>query len=408
MNFLLYGINFSPELTGIGKYSGEMAQWLARNGHEVRVVTAPPYYPDWKMQSPYRNRFLIERHGRLHVYRCPLFVPKSPKTISRLVHLMSFALSSLLALFGLLRWRPDVVIMVEPTLFCAPGALLYARMTGAKTVLHIQDYEVDAMFGLGLMRRGFVARWADSVESWLMRRFDRISTISQSMMRHALEKRVQKERVLFFPNWVDTDFIRPDVDRMLFRRRWGIPESTRVVLYSGNMGRKQGLEMVVEAACRLRQDTSVMFFMVGQGAARDELEDMARSKGLVNMRFEPLQAYAELPCLLALADIHLVVQKKGAADVVLPSKLTGILAAGGHALITAEADTELGVLTAQNPGIALRVEPESLDDFCAGLGQLLARESCETNMLARNYALRFLNQEAVLKQFEADMQAMQV
>lgn len=402
---LIYGLNFRPELTGIGKYSGDMADWLAAQGHAVRVVTAPPYYPDWRIADGVPRGFHTEGDNP-RVYRCPLYVPAQPATLTRLLHLLSFALTSWLVLVRLLRWRPDVLVMVEPTLFCAPGALLYAKLTGAKAVLHVQDYEVDAMFGLGLMARGRLARWVANLEAWVMRRFDRVSTISHSMMQHAQRKGVSAENILFFPNWVDTDFIRPDVDRQRFRTRWNIADSTRVVLYSGNMGRKQGLEMVLAAAARWRERHDVLFVMVGQGAACEELKQQARQAALANVRFEPLQPYGELPNLLALADVHLVVQKRGAADVVLPSKLTGILSAGGHVLITAEADTELGLLTARFPGIARRVEPESLDDFCTGLAQLLAQDTRVVNQIARHYALQFLNQDTVLGRFATDLQSL--
>lgn len=407
MKILLYGINFSPELTGIGKYSGEMGAWLAARGHDVRVVTAPPYYPEWRVHEGYGNVFSVERDANLHIYRCPLYVPAKPSTLKRLLHLFSFAFSSFFVLLRLLFWRPDVVVVVEPTLFCAPAALLYARLLRLKAVLHVQDFEVDAMFGLGLAKGGGVfTRFAGALDAWVMRRFDRVSTISRSMMAHAQKKGVAADALVFFPNWVDTGFIKPDVDRLFFRRKWGIPESTKVVLYSGNMGRKQGLEMVIEAAVRWRDRPDVLFVMVGQGAARDELEQQARLAGLTGMRFEPLQPYEDLPCLLAMADVHLVVQKRGAADVVLPSKLTGILAAGGHALVTAEPDTELGLLVQSYPGISVCVEPESCDDFCAGLALALAQNTRLPNEVARQYAMNYLNKDAVLTRFESDLCAL--
>lgn len=403
MKFLLYGINYSPELTGIGKYSGEMGAWLSLRGHEVRVVTASPYYPDWKVYAGYKNGFSDEMVGRVRVYRCPLFVPATPTTVTRLLHLMSFSLASLVALIRLLRWRPDVVFVVEPTLFCLPGAWLYSRLTGAKLLLHVQDYEIDAMFGLALMKKGRLLRLVHVVESWWMRRLDALSTISQSMMRLAERKGVNKHRIIFFPNWVDTKFITPDADRRAYREQWSIPDDMKVVLYSGNMGKKQGLEIVLDAANHLRNRKDVLFLMVGQGAARAELQEQAVRRELANIRFEPLQPFERLPQLLAAADVHLVVQKKGAADVVLPSKLTGILSAGGVALITAEPETELGLLVDQFPGIATCVEPESLPDFCRGLEYLLETNAGSVNKIARDYALKFLDHEAVLSRFEADV-----
>ena len=96
MRILIHGVNFSPELTGIGKYSGEMAAWLAQRGHEVRVVTAPPYYPDWRVGEGYSGvAYRTEKWQGVLVYRCPLWVPARPGGLTRLMHLMSFAVASL-------------------------------------------------------------------------------------------------------------------------------------------------------------------------------------------------------------------------------------------------------------------------------------------------------------------------
>lgn len=95
MKILIYGINFSPELTGIGKYTGEMADWFAEQGHDVRVITAPPYYPEWQVHAGFRNGwFSTEQHKNMRVYRCPLYVPAKVSTLKRLLHLASFSFSS--------------------------------------------------------------------------------------------------------------------------------------------------------------------------------------------------------------------------------------------------------------------------------------------------------------------------
>lgn len=404
MKILVYGINYAPELTGIGKYTGEMSDWLNKREHTVKVITAPPYYPEWKVGEGYKNRFSSEQHDNTTIYRCPLYVPAQPNTIKRLLHLLSFAISSCLVLIRLLFWRPHVIFVVEPTLFCAPMALLYARLTGAKIILHIQDYEIDAMFGLGLMSGGRLGRIAKACESWIMHRFDAVSTISTSMMSLAKAKGVTQEKVIFFPNWVDTDFVSPSADSHFFRRKWQIADETRVILYSGNMGKKQGLELVLDAAEQFKDKEDVLFLMVGQGAACAELQAIAQAKQLLNVRFEPLQPYSELPMLLAMADIHLVIQKIGAADAVLPSKLTGILSVGGHALITAEPMTELGILIEQFPNIAYRVDPENLNELTKTLNQMLNMDTGAINDVARQYAENFLNRDAILNRFQRDVE----
>lgn len=420
MKILLYGINYAPELTGIGKYSGEMAEWFAAQGHEVRVITAPPYYPHWQVAEgfkayAYRKEFIND----VTVLRCPLYIPQKLTTLKRLLHLCSFALSSLPVVLAQWRWQADVIIGIEPTFFCTPASLLLAKASGAKSILHIQDYELDAMLGLGMGKQGRFASLAQWVECFVMRRFSAISSISVSMLRRARVKmnvaepsatEVAIPKMILFPNWVDIDFVTPAAVEDIFRQKWQISESTKVVLYSGNMGKKQGLELVLEVAeCFLQPDDEigeVVFIFVGTGAAEFDLKQYSDTKGLHNVQFFPLQAYSDLPALMALADVHLVVQKKGVADAVLPSKLTTILSAGGQALITAEAETELGVLCANYPGIATCVEPENFTEFLKALTELLLQVDIKNrvvNQCARDYAEQHLAKEQVLKQFEEDL-----
>ncbi|EFO8483104.1 colanic acid biosynthesis fucosyltransferase WcaI [Salmonella enterica] len=405
MKILVYGINYSPELTGIGKYTGEMVAWMAREGHEVRVITAPPYYPQWKVGERYSAWRYRREEGEATVWRCPLYVPKQPSTLKRLLHLGSFALSSFFPLMAQRRWKPDRIIGVVPTLFCTPGMRLLATLSGARTVLHIQDYEVDAMLGLGMAgkgKRGSVARLATAFERSALRNVDNVSTISRSMMNKAREKGVAAEKILFFPNWSEVARFQDvnDADVTALRQQLGLPEGKKIVLYSGNIGEKQGLEKVIDAAERLR-DRPLIFAIVGQGGGKARLENMARERGLPNIKFLPLQPYDALPALLKMGDCHLVVQKRGAADAVLPSKLTNIMAVGGNAVTTAEPHTELGQLCARYPGIAVCVEPESTDALVNGISQALAMP--KNNTTAREYAERTLNKENVLRQFIADI-----
>ncbi len=404
MNIKVVSINYYPELTGIGKYNGEMCPWLVEAGDEVSLICAPPYYPEWKVHSGYSGKsFSSAVEYGVEVTRCPLFVPIVPSTLKRLLHLASFAMSSSWALFRKWSDRPDVLVVVEPTLFTVPSVLLYCRLFGIKSVLHIQDFEVDAMFGLGMAgnQSGLVARFAFTIERWLMKKFDAVSTISYSMMDKARSKGVSDEKLIFFPNWSDTSFVNPDVDGSVLREAWGVKKSDKVVLYAGNIGAKQGLELVIKAASRYRSREDVKFFMVGSGAHVDYLRALASEQELTNIAFMPLQAWEDVPAMLSTADVHLVVQRKGAADAVLPSKLTNILSVGGHAVVTAEAETELGKLAEEYPGIYTCVEPENIDAFCEGLDREL--KSTGVNSVARKYAEQHLNKDAILNRFRRDL-----
>ena len=272
MKILVYGINYSPELTGIGKYTGEMVEWMTQQGHEVRVITAPPYYPEWQVGVNYSAWRYRREEGAATVWRCPLYVPKQPSTIKRLLHLGSFAVSSFFPLMAQRSWKPDRIIGVVPTLFCTPGMRLLAKLSGSRTLLHIQDYEVDAMLGLGMAgkgKSGSVAKLASAFERSALHNVDNVSTISRSMMKKACEKGVPMEKVIFFPNWSEVSRFR-DVSETLIialRQRLGLPEDRKLILYSGNIGEKQGLESVIDAADQLRHQPW-LFVIVGQGGVK--------------------------------------------------------------------------------------------------------------------------------------------
>lgn len=409
MKILIYGINFSPELTGIGKYTGEMAEWLAQQGYDVHVITAPPYYPTWKIGDAYSSwKYTKEALKGIKVFRCPLWVPAKPKTITRLIHLLSFSCSSLVVLFKqLFFWQPDVVICLAPSFFCAPQTALLGKLAGVKSWLHFQDFEICAMFGSG-MGGGWqtINKIAHKIQSVITRRFDVVSSISRTMCNSAERNHVSNKKVVLFPNWVDIDFITPAADGLYFRKKWKIPETTKVILYSGNLGKKQGLENFLDAAHSLRNNDKILFIVVGGGAHKAALTQQSQAMGLKNVQFYSLQPYQYLPKLLRMANIHLIIQKRGAADAVLPSKLTSILSVGGHAIITAEPDTELGQLVQEFPGIATLIPPEDPVALTESISKLCHSPHIgaeQINKQAREYAEQYLSKEPILKTLEQEL-----
>jgi colanic acid biosynthesis glycosyl transferase WcaI len=373
MKILIYGLNYAPELTGTGKYTAEMAEALAQSGHDVRVVCAPPYYPEWKVGKGYaswRPRFETRKGVRLS--RAPLWVPKKPSGAKRMLHLGSFAALSLPALMLHALWRPHVVMTIAPSLANAPGALALARFTGARSWLHIQDFEVDAAFDLGLLKNARAARGALAFERWLMRRFDVVSSISDKMVERAVKKGVAPADAFHLPNWVDTTAIYPLDGPNAFRRELGIGEHTKVVLYSGNMGAKQGLEVLAAAAAEFASRDDVVFVFCGNGATKAELQK--RCADLPNTRFLSLQPVERLNELLSLADIHVLPQRGDVADLVMPSKLTGMFASGRAVVAMAHPGTELYEAVS---GRGVVIEPESVDALTDAI-----------EMLVRNPVLR--------------------
>jgi colanic acid biosynthesis glycosyl transferase WcaI len=338
----IYAMNYSPELAGVGRYTGEIGDYFAEMGHEVAVVTTIPHYPGWKVLPPYRNgRYSSEMRGGAKILRCPLLLRERMGGIWRLIAPLSFALTSApLALWHVLRHRPDIVLCIEPTLMGAPVAAIAARLVGARTVLHVQDLEVDACFAVGhLAQRAWLKRLAQALEKRLLRGFDRLITISGRMAEHLQEKGVPPDRIAIVRNWVDLDFIKPFDGASPYREELGIAETDSVILYSGAIGAKQGFDVLIDAARRLSRRADIKFLIAGEGPAKSGLA--ARAANLPNVRFLPFQPYARLSEFLGLADIHVLPQAADAADLVLPSKLGGMLASGRRTIVTAAPGTEL-------------------------------------------------------------------
>jgi colanic acid biosynthesis glycosyl transferase WcaI len=394
---LVVALNYAPELTGIGKYVGEMTEWLAERDIEVRVVTAPPYYPKWAIHPGYSGLWYSrEQHAGCRVYRCPLWVPRNPSGLSRILHLLSFTLSSLpVMLWQALFWRPHVVFVVEPPLGATPGAWLAAKLAGARAWLHVQDLEVDAAFDLGLLRSERLRRVVLRLERWLMRGFDHVSNISGAMGAKLRTKGVSEDRIVYFPNWVDMSRIRPRGRSSALRTELKIDIETRVVLYSGNMGEKQGLDVIIDVAQRFCDEPEVLFLLCGDGAVRSRIERAATE--MPNVRLIPLQPLERLNELMNLADVHLLPQRVAAEDLVLPSKLSAIMASGRPVVATARPRSDIACVASQG-GIV--VEPGDVAELERAIRGLLQDEVLRRRLGAsgRAYALRHCEREQVLRQ----------
>lgn len=364
-SLLFIGLNYAPEPVGIGPYSAGLCEALAAAGHPIKAVVGKPYYPQWRPDPGHAGggwRSSTE-HG-VEVLRCPHYIPDQPSGFKRIVHLASFALSALLpALGAAISQRPQVVFTVAPALLGVIPAWIAARLCGAKLWIHVQDFEVEAALATGLMAADrWPARLGRWLESWILRRGEMVSTISPQMMAKLAEKGVADGRRFELRNWSDARFVLDPAGARQRREAWGIGQRT-VALYSGNIARKQGIEILIEAARLLAGRDDIVFVICGEGPNRSALE--AQAAGLANVQLHDLQPAAEMGTMLAMADLHLLPQIAGAADLVLPSKLTNMLASGRPVVATAEPGTGLHD---EVEGCGLSVPPGD----AAGLAEAIA------------------------------------
>ena len=404
---LLIGGNFYPEPTGIGKYNGEMIEWLARHGFDCTVVTTYPYYPHWKLQSPYTRRWFWfnteirvtegENTNYIKVYRCPHYVPKKPNGKKRILLDLSFALSALVKITHLLvKKKYDIVITVVPPFHLGLLGILYKRIKKAKFIYHVQDLQIEAARDLQMIKSERMLRSLFGMERYILDQADLISSISDGMIRK-IEEKSQKE-VQFFPNWSNIELFHPITDKTKLKERFGFAPGDKVVLYSGAIGEKQGLQCIIEAAAALRDQSDLRFVICGSGPYKEKLMQMAQKKKLDNVVFLPLQPLDLFNDFLNMADVHLILQKAGASDLVMPSKLTNILAVGGLSIITAEPGSSL-YDTVEKYGIGLLAPSEDSVALVESIEKALYDDHSIIRRNSREYAENFLSIDGILGRY---------
>lgn len=410
MKILIYGLNYYPEPTATGKYTGEMAAWLAAQGHEVDAIASFPHYPSWEISEDYAGKgFHQEVLQGVKVHRTPLFVPKKEEVgaKNRIKMEMSYTLNSLrhwLPIFFQQR-RYDAVIAVSPPMQIACLPMLYQRLRNVPWIFHIQDLQVDAAVNLKMIQHPLFIKLLFAVENYLLKQATVVSTITEAMRQKIIDKKIPEEKTIVFPNWTDINFITPlPKAGNTYREELGITANDVLFVYAGNVGEKQGLELLLEAAWHLKEIPNLQFVIAGEGSGKSRLMKVAAREQLGNVHFLPVQPLEKLPELLAAADVHLIIQKAGAGDIVMPSKLTNILAAGRPVIATAEPGTALyEVIEGHDLGKAGR--PEEVGDLISNMLQLsnAPQERREMSKRARIYAETYLEKNSVLQKFEQEL-----
>jgi colanic acid biosynthesis glycosyl transferase WcaI len=403
---LLIGYNFYPEPTGIGKYSGEMIQWLAKNGYDCTVITTYPYYPHWKVQEPYiKDRFLytteiqnFESGGRITICRCPMYVPANPSGFKRILLDFSFTLSAFVKLINLYPNNYfNHVITVAPSFQFGLLGILSKKAWKSKFTYHIQDMQIEAAKDLKMIKSKMIINTLFKLEKTIFNNSDFISSISDSMTKRIEEK--AKKPVILFPNWTDNAYFYPIANKEKLKVEFGFRPTDRIVLYSGAIGEKQGLEAIIYAAKHFADRKNIRFVICGSGPYKVYLQNLANSINADNVIFLPLQPSEKFNHFLNLADIHLVIQRANASDLVMPSKLTTILSVGGLALVTANPGSGLYELI-NKYDIGLLIDAENQLALNAGIQKALTEDNINIALNARTYAEKYLSINSIMKSFE--------
>jgi colanic acid biosynthesis glycosyl transferase WcaI len=391
---LLIGGNFYPEPIGIGKYNGEMIEWLTENGYKCTVITSFPYYPQWKVQKPYvKSSFWYKKEVKYYkpyydknisIYRCPQYVPNKPTGLKRILNGLSFFLSSLPVIFKLL-FEPkyDYVISVVPSFETGLLGILYKSIRGGKFLYHIQDLQIDAARDLKILKSPVLINLLFKVEKYILKHADVVSSVSSGMMEKVNKK--CNKKIDFFPNWVDNKVIFPILDKETLKEEFGFKKTDKLILYSGAVGEKQGLENILFAAKSFMDQEDVQFLICGSGPYLNKLKELKTALSLNNITFISTQPIEKLNKFLNMADLHLIIQKADASDLVMPSKLTNILAVGGVSIVTGKPGSTLYELIVAN-NIGVVVTPDHVEELVGAIRKTIHADNQQISTKALEYA----------------------
>lgn len=393
----IIGLHFAPEPTGNAPYTTSLAAGLADKGWDVKVITGFPHYPQWEIYDGYSGRVHREWHGNAEVLRLRQYVPRRPSLVTRTLMELHFGLKAALADWG----SPDVVLLVSPAMFSTAVCSLAAKLRhrGTPTVTWVQD-----LYSRGVEEShssaAVVAPVMRAIEGAALSSARRTIVIHDRFRQHVVDRlRVPGDRVQVVRNWTH---ITPQasVDRDEVRRPLGWAEDRTVVLHAGNMGVKQGLDNVVEAA-RLAeaQGSAIQFVLMGDGNQRRHLEELGR--GIANLQFLDPLPNDEYAAALASADVLLVNELAGVKDMSVPSKLTSYFVTGRPVLAAVERESATaGEVEASGAG---RVVPSGDPRHLLRVAEELGAEPAAAAALGAHgpgYAAEHLSADAAMHRWD--------
>jgi colanic acid biosynthesis glycosyl transferase WcaI len=361
----VWGINYAPEVVGIGPYNAALCRFLLNRGHSAQMVTTFPYYPAWAKEP--KDRYSLFRTDHLEdvpVHRCWHFVPKRPSPFKRILHEVSFVALSFVRL--LLLPRPDVVVVVSPPLLLGAAAWLLCALKRAPFLFHVQDIQPDAAVGMGMLKRGVLTRVLYGLEALAYHRAHLVSGITQGMLEAFRIKGVASSKIVYFPNSVRLPPAQPAPG--VFRKRLGLDASHFLAVYSGNLGVKQGLDVLIEAAARV-SDSRIRIIICGDGARREALAWQVAQLRLNNVIMLPLQQDGHYEEMLVDADLAVISQQKNSGACFFPSKLLSCLAFAKPIVTVADKSSELAVALKRGC-FGMNVEPGNPHAVAAALEAL--------------------------------------
>ncbi len=373
MRVLVVCPHFPPDTAPTGTVMAGIVDGLGDLGHRLHVVTAVPWYehhrvePDWQGVVAHHASTRWGTVSRLHP-----FPGTKTDLMSRALGFAGFTgLAGLTA--ALSAARPEVVLAMSPPITLGLVGMAVSRLRRIPFVFNVQDIFPDVAVDLGMLTDERLIAAARRLERSIYDAADAVTVLSEDLRANVAAKIAPDsesdaaDKVRVVPNFVDTERITPGDPDNDYRAAHGLT-GRRVVLYAGNVGHSQSLELVLEAARAFAEDPSVVFVINGQGSARAGLE--AAASDLANVRFVDYQPAERLNAMLAAGDVHVVPLRRGLASASVPSKTYSILAAGRPFVASVDPGTEIARIAAES-GAGIAVPPDDADAFTDAIARLL-------------------------------------
>jgi colanic acid biosynthesis glycosyl transferase WcaI len=383
----------------------QIAEHLVARGHRLHVVTSLPWYRDHAIEAGWEGRLV--RHEDTEWGRITRVHPFPTDKANIPARALAFGgFTALAAMAGLAsRFRPDAVLAMSPPLTLGAAGWLVARRHRVPFVFNIQDVFPDVAVEVGAITNRRVIAAASWLERETYLRADAVTVLSDDLADNVATKIAgrrgsagRRDKVRVIPNFIDTDWIRPGPKENAYRREHGL-EGKTVVMYAGNVGFSQSLDLVLAAAAHLADDPQVAFVINGGGSARPGLERAAA--GLPNVHFADMAPKARLPEVVASADLHVVPLRSGLARSSVPSKLYTILAAGRPVVASVDAGTEVA-RTVEAAGAGVAVPPDDPEAFTKAIERLIGApdEAAAMGAAGRRFVEGWASPGAVAEAYE--------
>lgn len=399
MHILIYSYNYYPEPIGIAPLMTELAEGLAQRGHQVRVITGMPNYPQREIYEEYKGKWYVtEQKNGVTIQRSYLRIKSKPNLIDRLLLELSFIFTSLPQAFN--GKKPDLILLTIPPLLVSLPATLLSWIYQCPVVLNVQDILPEAAVRVGLMTNKLMIRFCEIIEKFAYKHATKISVIAEGFRDNLIGKGVSAKKITCIPNWVNVNFIRPLAKKNAWRTAHQL-DNKFVVMYSGNIALTQGLETVIAAAAYLRHIPDISFVIIGESTALSRLQKYCLSCGADNVLLLPLQPREQLPQTLAAADVSLVVQKSNVIAFNMPSKIPLALASGRPIVGSVPAiGTAAKVIRESGGGII--VEPESPEALAAAVLEIYKNPTLAAKLgyQGRKFAEEYFSFEQAIEQYE--------